>query len=139
MWRSSNRSGRVDSPEDAASGALHVPFILRRANYVRPLWSRRKDRRDVRDRIEISGCRNRSCDCRVMRYGDDSPERPNLADILIRSREGRARGQLAISIGLVVAIWLCAAGNWIAKGAVVPWDSKNQFYAFFRFLSATLR
>src|SRR5262249_10535110 len=38
-----------------------------------------------------------------------------------------------------VAVWLCAAGRWIAKGAVVPWDSKNQFYAFFRFSSATLR
>jgi hypothetical protein len=46
---------------------------------------------------------------------------------------------LAISIGLVTAVWICAVGRWIAKGAVVPWDSKNQFYAFFRFLSATLR
>src|SRR5215831_13387100 len=46
---------------------------------------------------------------------------------------------LSMSIGLVTVVWICAVGHWIAKGAVVPWDSKNQFYAFFRFLSATLR
>lgn len=45
---------------------------------------------------------------------------------------------LAMSIGLVTVVFICAAGHWIAKGAVVPWDSKNQFYAFFRFLSAML-
>jgi hypothetical protein len=56
------------------------------------------------------------------------------------SQQSRAlTNQLAISIGLVTAVWIYAVGHWIAKGAVVPWDSKNQFYAFFRFLSATLR
>ena len=29
---------------------------------------------------------------------------------------------------------IVAVVHWIAKGAIVPWDSKNQFYAFFRFL-----
>jgi hypothetical protein len=46
---------------------------------------------------------------------------------------------LAISVGLVTAVWLTAISQWIFRDAVVPWDSKNQFYAFFRFLSATLR
>ncbi|MEN3286331.1 MAG: hypothetical protein V7634_631, partial [Bradyrhizobium sp.] len=48
-------------------------------------------------------------------------------------------GQLAISIGLITAVWLAAVSRWVVRDAVVPWDSKNQFYAFFRFLSATLR
>jgi hypothetical protein len=33
---------------------------------------------------------------------------------------------------------MAAIAHWIGKNAVIPWDSKNQFYAFFRFLSATL-
>ena len=59
---------------------------------------------------------------------------------MIRSHdiEGRA-GQLAISVSLVTAVWLAAVSRWIVRDAVVPWDSKNQFYAFFRFLSVTLR
>jgi hypothetical protein len=66
--------------------------------------------------------------------------RQNLADGVTGPQQSRAlASQLAISIGLVTAVWICAVGHWIAKRAVVPWDSKNQFYAFFRFLSATLR
>jgi hypothetical protein len=45
---------------------------------------------------------------------------------------------LTASIGLVAVVWLLAVSRWIVKDSVVPWDSKNQFYAFFRFLSATL-
>ena len=48
-------------------------------------------------------------------------------------------GHFAISVGLVMTVWVGAVSRWIVKDAVVPWDSKNQFYAFFRFLSATLR
>src|SRR5258708_1071 len=65
---------------------------------------------------------------------------PNLPDSVTGPQQGRALASpLAISVGLVTVVWICAVGHWIAKGAVVPWDSKNQFYAFFRFLSATLR
>jgi hypothetical protein len=45
---------------------------------------------------------------------------------------------LNVSIGLVAVVWLLAVSRWIVKDSVIPWDSKNQFYAFFRFLSATL-
>src|SRR4029077_18816802 len=45
----------------------------------------------------------------------------------------------AVSVGFVMTVWVGAVSRWIVKDAVVPWDSKNQFYAFFRFLSATLR
>ena len=40
--------------------------------------------------------------------------------------------------GLVLAIWLAAAATWIIGDTVVPWDSKTQFYAFFRFLADAL-
>src|SRR5258708_3745334 len=54
-------------------------------------------------------------------------------------RRRKAGNRLAISVGFVTAVWLAAVSRWIVRDAVVPWDSKNQFYAFFRFLSATLR
>ena len=41
--------------------------------------------------------------------------------------------------GLVIgAIWLVAMSRWILTDSVVPWDSKNQFYAFYRFLASAL-
>ncbi|MEA2869269.1 MAG: hypothetical protein QOE39_3984 [Bradyrhizobium sp.] len=49
------------------------------------------------------------------------------------------RYRLAVSFGLVAAVWLAAVSRWIVSDTVLPWDSKNQFYAFFRFLSATMR
>ena len=45
---------------------------------------------------------------------------------------------LLIALGAVCAIWLVALSRWIVTDTVVPWDSKNQFYAFFRFLAQTL-
>ena len=39
---------------------------------------------------------------------------------------------------MVTAIWLAAAATWMVGDTVVPWDSKNQFYAFFRFLADAL-
>ena len=38
----------------------------------------------------------------------------------------------------ISVLWLLAASRWISTHAVVPWDSKNQFYAFFRFLASAL-
>jgi hypothetical protein len=50
----------------------------------------------------------------------------------------RSAREFSLSIALVTLVWLAAASRWIFKDAVVPWDSKNQFYAFFRFLSSSL-
>jgi hypothetical protein len=44
----------------------------------------------------------------------------------------------AAAAAMVTAIWLAAAATWITGDTVVPWDSKNQFYAFFRFLADSL-
>src|SRR5439155_15740937 len=46
--------------------------------------------------------------------------------------------QLIAACGLIGGIWLLAASRWILTDTVVPWDSKNQFYAFFRFLASAL-
>jgi hypothetical protein len=42
-------------------------------------------------------------------------------------------------VGLLIAgIWAIAASRWIVTDTVVPWDAKNQFYAFFRFLASAI-
>jgi hypothetical protein len=46
--------------------------------------------------------------------------------------------QLIAACGLVSGLWLLAASHWILTDTVVPWDSKNQFYAFFRFLASSI-
>lgn len=51
---------------------------------------------------------------------------------------GRKPAPLALCCGLVTLFWLIAASRWIFSDTVIPWDSKNQFYAFLRFLSAAL-
>ncbi|QCI63430.1 YfhO family protein [Phreatobacter stygius] len=38
----------------------------------------------------------------------------------------------------VVVIWTAAAIQWPLNDVVVPWDSKNQFYAFFRFMAQAI-
>jgi hypothetical protein len=64
------------------------------------------------------------------------------APISLRDAGGscaRGRGRdLAIVLAAIAAIWLIAASRWIVTDTVVPWDAKNQFYAFFRFLAATI-
>src|SRR5262249_25040696 len=47
-------------------------------------------------------------------------------------------GTLLLVLGVIAVIWLIAASRWIVTDTVVPWDSKNQFYAFFRFLAASI-
>jgi hypothetical protein len=48
------------------------------------------------------------------------------------------RRELAIVGACVTAIWFAALMHWVVTDTVVPWDSKNQFYAFFRFLAASV-
>ena len=42
------------------------------------------------------------------------------------------------SAGVLLAFTMAAGGMWLWSGMVVPWDSKNQFYPFFRFLADSL-
>ncbi len=39
---------------------------------------------------------------------------------------------------LIALVWATAASRWIVTDTVVPWDAKNQFYAFFRFLASAI-
>jgi hypothetical protein len=55
-------------------------------------------------------------------------------DACVRERDW----SLALVLAAVAAIWLLAASRWIVTDTVVPWDAKNQFYAFFRFLASTI-
>ena len=48
------------------------------------------------------------------------------------------RTQRAAPYLLVIAFWMVAAAQWPLRDLVVPWDSKNQFYAFFRFMAQTI-
>src|SRR5262249_41238348 len=51
--------------------------------------------------------------------------------------EARA-SRLLVACGFVTAMWAVAASRWAVSDSVVPWDSKNQFYAFYRFLASVI-
>src|SRR4051812_48108079 len=60
---------------------------------------------------------------------------------LLRGRsEARTRPltRWLVCVAAVFVVWLVAASRWMVTDRVVPWDSKNQFYAFFRFLASSL-
>jgi hypothetical protein len=61
-----------------------------------------------------------------------------LADVPDRGKQGAGIAHLAAGCGLVGAIWIIAVCRCVIADTVVPWDSKNQFYAFFRFLASTI-
>jgi hypothetical protein len=46
---------------------------------------------------------------------------------------------LSVVLLAIAVVWLIAASRWIVTDTVVPWDAKNQFYAFFRFLASTIQ
>ena len=48
------------------------------------------------------------------------------------------RVETLAAVSAVVVFTALALSFWAWSGAVVPWDSKNQFYPFFRFLADTL-
>jgi len=59
--------------------------------------------------------------------------RSSISPALSTKRSGLFAALLA-----VVAIWAVAAVQWPLNDVVVPWDSKNQFYAFFRFMAQAI-
>ncbi len=82
----------------------------------------------------------RACAGRVMpgleghpaRLVDTAPLHPGVA----RSH-ARPTGLIGAA-GVVGAIWLAAVSWRMAFDVIAPWDSKNQFYAFFRFLASAI-
>jgi hypothetical protein len=63
-------------------------------------------------------------------------------DAAVGLSKGRTVKNFAFSIGIpvlvIAVIWGIGLSQWIAWDLVVPWDSKNQFYAFFRFMAGAL-
>jgi hypothetical protein len=51
---------------------------------------------------------------------------------------GRDTRALLATGGVIGAVWLAAVWWRMAVDFTVPWDSKNQFYAFFRFLASAI-
>ncbi|NVO14626.1 MAG: hypothetical protein HXX10_11365 [Rhodoplanes sp.] len=49
------------------------------------------------------------------------------------------RARLGVVVAAVVAVWGVAVARTIVAGTVVPWDPKNQVFAFFRFLAGALQ
>jgi hypothetical protein len=47
-------------------------------------------------------------------------------------------GYAALGCALLAAIWTAAFLQWFLYDQVVPWDSKNQFYAFYRFMAGAI-
>ncbi|MBX9757562.1 MAG: hypothetical protein K2Y29_02210, partial [Beijerinckiaceae bacterium] len=43
------------------------------------------------------------------------------------------------ALALVTLVWLAALLQWTLHDQVVPWDSKNQFYAFYRFMASAIQ
>ena len=47
-------------------------------------------------------------------------------------------GRLAALPSMVVALWGAMVLRWVLTDTVIPWDSKNQFYTFFRFMAEAI-
>jgi hypothetical protein len=56
---------------------------------------------------------------------------------MVSSRALLREHGLSLLLLVITVAWLLAASRWIIAGTVVPWDAKNQFYAFFRFLASS--
>ncbi len=70
---------------------------------------------------------------------EESLGRARRAPSVLRWAERSAFARtLIVAISVISAVWLLAMSRWILTDSVVPWDSKNQFYAFYRFLASAL-
>jgi hypothetical protein len=56
----------------------------------------------------------------------------------LRSLLGSGPARLALTFAAIALVWAAAWLQWWLNDLVVPWDSKNQFYAFFRFLAGAI-
>ena len=78
---------------------------------------------------------------RVMSGTEFHPAPRVGSDALSQTDSAGARSRLlglSASCGVVGAVWLAAMSWRVAAEVVAPWDSKNQFYAFFRFLASSI-
>ena len=58
----------------------------------------------------------------------------------MRTHEGGSQGPgVSVPLAVVTFVWLAALMQWAMYDLVVPWDSKNQFYAFYRFMASAIQ
>ena len=58
----------------------------------------------------------------------------------MRTHEGGSQGpRVSVPLAVVTFVWLAALMQWAMYDLVVPWDSKNQFYAFYRFMASAIQ
>ena len=76
----------------------------------------------------------RACSCREWKAACRASWSPPGLD----AERGAFARTVTVAGLLIAAIWLFAMSRWILSDSVVPWDSKNQFYAFYRFLASSL-
>ena len=74
------------------------------------------------------------------RAGIPSPTISDRTRVATRLRAAAwTRREFFVGTLCLIAIAALAFARWQVDGTVVPWDSKNQFYPFFRFLGDALR
>lgn len=56
----------------------------------------------------------------------------------LRSVLSRPSAVLSLTLAAIALVWTAAWMRWWLNDLVVPWDSKNQFYAFFRFMAGAI-
>src|SRR5262245_28010426 len=83
--------------------------------------------------LQVASCRVCMAEMTHSARAEGAPPRHACADA---PAAPLSRPLLASAV--VVAVWLVAASRWILTDSVVPWDSKNQFYAFFRFPASSI-
>ena len=64
-----------------------------------------------------------------------SPALAKIAGTVNVNDLGPSFNSTVIGAASVMLIWFVAAVQWPLNDMVVPWDSKNQFYAFYRFMA----
>lgn len=57
----------------------------------------------------------------------------------LQGEAGRSNAGTISACAIVAVIWFAALLQWQMHDQVVPWDSKNQFYAFYRFMAAAIQ
>ncbi len=76
----------------------------------------------------------------LSRAGVSTPSLSDRTRVATRLRAAVwSRRTFLVASLCLVAVAALAFTRWQVAGAVVPWDSKNQFYPFFRFLGGALR
>ncbi len=60
------------------------------------------------------------------------------SELAVSQEAGETSTRAWLALALVALFWILAFAQWPLRDLVVPWDSKNQFYTFFRFMAESI-